>query len=216
VVISLVLCTVVAWRAGLVFTTVGRRVILFGILGGIAMAFAFPAALEGVMERFQYDDTADRFKTTLEVLPPVSMSTYDYPFFGVGTGMQQNYRGQFGLGDSEIGWVESESGKYLVELGAIGYLLVWLSKFGLVMLLWRASNILKRAGRRPAAGAAVAYALLTFYGPLTFDHNYAALYFLGLGFILQEVVRAWPRASAGEPAKKTPLPVVSRDPAAVH
>ena len=58
------------------------------------------------------------------------------------------------------------------------------------MVLWRSSKILKKAGRRAASAGAVAYALLGLYGSLVFDHIYSALFFVGFGFILQEVVQA--------------------------
>jgi hypothetical protein len=199
IVIAIGMCALVAWRAGLVFTTAGRRVIVLAGLAAVAMIFAFPEAIQGVMDRFEFDDTGDRFKSGLEVLPPVTMSNYDFPFFGLGTGMEQNYRGQFGISDTEIPWLEAEPAKYLFELGAIGYLLVWVARVGLVVLLWKASRILKAAGRRAAAGGALAYAALTFCGSITFDHYYSALYFVGLGFILQEVVTAWPVIYGGGP-----------------
>jgi len=81
----------------------------------------------------------------------------------------------------------------------------------LIVALLRAYAILKRAGRRGAAAAALSYALLTMNGNLTFDHIWQALYFMGCGFILSEVVAvqranvtvplvARPRDPIGEPA----------------
>ena len=49
-------------------------------------------------------------------------------------------------------------------------------------------TILKQAGRRGSASAALSYAALTMFGNLAFDHNWQALYFVGCGFILAEVV----------------------------
>jgi hypothetical protein len=76
----------------------------------------------------------------------------------------------------------------LIELGPVGYLLVWTAKLGLIIALIRAYALLKRAGRRGAAGAALSYAALTMVGSQTFDHVWQALYFLGCGFILAEVI----------------------------
>jgi hypothetical protein len=84
--------------------------------------------------------------------------------------------------------MEQEPARYLAELGPIGYLLVWTAKLGLIVALLRAYGILKRGGRRGAAAAAVSYAFLTMNGNLTFDHIWQALYFIGCGFILAEVV----------------------------
>jgi hypothetical protein len=190
-VIALVLCGLVAWRAGLVFTSAGRRVILLGILAALAMVFVFPDAVRGVMDRFGDDDTGERFNWLYFTLPPVAIATVEYPFFGLGTGMQQNFRNLFHVYDGKYA-AELEISRHLIELGVPGYLLIWITKFGIMIALWKASKILTKAGRRAAAGAALSYALLTFYGHLTFDHIYAALYFVGLGFILQEVVDAWP------------------------
>jgi hypothetical protein len=186
--ISMALCTMVVWRAGLFFTRTGRRVIIIAVAAGFTLVFAFPDALQGVMDRFEGDDTKDRAIELLTILPPVALIKYDYTPLGVGTGMMQNFRGQFGVyDDAQV--AEGEVGRYLVELGSIGYLLVWMAKLGLVVVLWRSSKILKRAGRRAPAAGALAYALLGLYGSLTFDHIYSSLFFVGFGFIFQEVVQ---------------------------
>ena len=56
------------------------------------------------------------------------------------------------------------------------------------MALLRARAILRRAGRRGASAAALSYAILTLVGSLTYDHIWQALYFMGCGFVLAEVV----------------------------
>ncbi len=102
--------------------------------------------------------------------------------------MEQNARTSFG---AETAWdVESENGRYLAELGPIGYMLVWISKIGLLVALLRGYGMLKRAGRRGSAGAALSFAALTLFGNLTFDHYWQALFFLGCGFILAEICRS--------------------------
>jgi hypothetical protein len=187
--LSLALCTMVVWRAGLIFTPVGRRVIVLAVAAGFTSVFAFPDALQGVMDRFEGEDTQDRAGQILNVFPPVAMARYDdYPIFGIGTGMMQNFRDQLGVRD-EIYAVESDVGRCLVELGAGGYLVVWAAKLGLVVALWRSSKILKKAGRRAASAGALAYALLGLYGNLVFDHIYSSLFFVGFGFIFCEVVQ---------------------------
>jgi hypothetical protein len=57
-----------------------------------------------------------------------------------------------------------------------------------MVALLRSYSILKRAGRRGSSGAALSYAAMTMVGNLTFDHNWQALYFMGCGFVLAEVV----------------------------
>ena len=83
--------------------------------------------------------------------------------------------------------VEQEFERLLVELGTLGFLLIWTIKLGLSVALYRAHRLLKHAGRRGASTAALSYAILTMVGSLTFDHVWQALYFIGCGFILAEV-----------------------------
>jgi hypothetical protein len=111
--------------------------------------------------------------------------------------MQQNARGSLRI-QPEYEY-EAETGRYLIELGPVGFLLVWTAKLGLIVALVRAYAILKRAGKRGSAGAALSYAALTMFGYLTFDHIWQALYFMGCGYILAEVVavmRGDPNAAA--------------------
>jgi hypothetical protein len=103
--------------------------------------------------------------------------------------MQQNARIPMGI-PCEY-YSEGENGRYLIELGLPGYLLIWTAgKLGLCVALLRAYTYLKKAKRRAAAGAALAYSLLTLLGNLTFDHVWQALFFTGCGFILSEVLEA--------------------------
>jgi hypothetical protein len=190
-VIGLFLLGLVARQAGFLFTPVGRRVIVGGTLAIASVIYIFPESLQGVMDRFDSDDTRDRFEAIYTVLPPYAMMSIEYPFFGIGTGMQQNFRNLFGVdyGDYES---ELEVGRYLIELGVPGYLLVWASRIGLLVAFLRAAKLFRKAKRRAATGAALVYALLTFYGNLTFDHIWQALFFTGAGFILSELVQVWP------------------------
>jgi hypothetical protein len=124
--------------------------------------------------------------------------------------MQQNARGTFRIYPKYE--EELEPCRYLVELGPIGYLAVWTARLGLIIALLRAYRILKRAGRRGAAAAALSYAALTLNGTLTFDHIWQALYFLGCGFILAEVV-AVQRSKQPSPAAPEAAPVGPSAPA---
>jgi hypothetical protein len=195
VVLGVLVLVITTWTAGLLFTRVGRRVIIGGIIAVVLATVAFPEALEGVRARFDSEETGDRLQSTFTVLPPVAMTTFDYPTMGVGTGMQQNVRSSLGVPAST--YVEElPAGRYLVELGPIGYLLVWVSTLGMMVALIRASFILKRGGRRAAAGAALSYAAITFFTNTAFDHISQALYFLGCGFILSEVMNVNAEAAA--------------------
>jgi hypothetical protein len=188
VLLGVAVLLMMAWASGLFFTRIGRRILVGGGVAAILAVVVFPDAFLGVQDRFgNTDETIGRIMETAAVLPPVALSIYNYPPLGIGTGMQQNARFSLHADSSEYA-AESEVGRYLVELGPIGYLIVWTTKLGLVVGLARAYAILKRAGRRGAAGAALSYAVLTMFGNLTFDHVWQALYFLGCGFVLAEVV----------------------------
>ncbi|HLK88493.1 MAG TPA: hypothetical protein VKZ18_01285 [Polyangia bacterium] len=187
IVIGLAVLGLSVWSAGLFFTRVGRRVLIGGLAAAVVSVVAFPEAMIGVQSRFEnQDDTRGRFEEVATLLPPVAIATYKYPPLGIGTGMQQNARFSFHVGTD---WdVESELGRYLVELGPVGFVFFWVTKLGLMVGLVRAHGILKRAGRRGGAAAALSYAAMTMFGNLTFDHNWQALYFLGCGFVLSDVL----------------------------
>jgi hypothetical protein len=174
------------WSAGLFFTRIGRRVLLGGGVAVFLSVFAFPEAMLGVESRFgNPEETRGRFAQLATFIPPVALLTLDYPMAGTGTGMQQNARATMGgYGKWEA---EGEVDRLLIELGPIGFLLIWFARFGLLVALLRAHRMLKKAGRRGAASAALSYAALTLMGNLVFDHVYQALYFTGCGFILAEV-----------------------------
>ena len=194
-----------AWSAGMLFTRIGRRIVIGGVAAGVLAVVVFPDAFFGVQSRFaNVEETQSRYGQMAGTLvPPLAMATFDYPAFGLGTGMMQNARVMLRI-PSPIE-VEAESGRYLAELGPVGYLLIWTTKLGLLVALVRAHRILKRAGRRGAAAAALSYAFLTLIGNLTFDHIWQALYFLGCGSILAEVVSVL-RERAAATAVTTPVP----------
>jgi hypothetical protein len=175
------------WAAGLFFTRVGRRILLGAVAAAVLATVVFPDAILGVESRFDNtDETNSRFVELGSLLPPIALAVNDYPPIGLGTGMEQNARVSFGLSTP---WdVEAENGRYLMELGPVGFLLVWIAKMGLMVALLRGYKMLKRAGRRGSAAAALSFAALTMVGSLTFDHNWQALFFLGCGFILAEIV----------------------------
>jgi len=177
---------VVMFVSGFLATRAGRRVAVAGALALVATLATAPDAVESLRSRFEGDDTGDRLMDQMYVLPPVAIAVIDFPAFGIGTGMQQNARLALNVAtpwDNEL-----EPARVLIELGLPGYLLVWMARFGLVIALVRAARYLKTNRRYGAAGAAAAYAALTMFGSLTFDHVWQALYFTGVGLILREVV----------------------------
>ena len=209
VIVGAVVLLITMWTAGLFFTTLGRRVLIGGVLAVVVAGFAFPDAFLGVQSRFENtEETASRLKTVGTFIPPIALAVVDYPMLGIGTGMQQNAR--YSLLDPNWTAEEGEMEKYLSELGPVGFLLIWTAKLGLMVALLRAYALLKRAGKRGSAGAALSYAALTMIGDLAFDHNWQALYFTGCGFILAEVLEAR-RAAATQPA----TPEVQAEPLAL-
>lgn len=207
VVLAMGTMALVIWSGGLLSRAV-RRV---GVVAVLAAALAFvvvPEAIEGVQDRFGLDDTRNRFGEILDLLPPFAIARNAHPMWGIGTGMQQNARVGLQIGSD---WEsEGEPGRYLIELGVPGYLLVWLARLGLSVALLRAALELRRAKRGAIAGVALAYAFFAVQGNLTFDHVFQALFFVGVGFILAEVMevrreaRARAATSLARPAGTAP------------
>jgi hypothetical protein len=177
---------IVARQAGLLRSKVGRRMIVGGAIAAfLALSFS-PDAVQGVEDRFKGEDTETRLLGIAELFPPYAVTALDYPVLGIGTGMQQNAR--FTLGLTQDRWnAEGEVGRFLIELGAPGYLAFWVARVGLALLLWRAGQMAKRLKQPAIAGAAFGYVPLTFMGNIVFDHIYQALYFVGVGLILQSI-----------------------------
>jgi hypothetical protein len=179
------LIVLIAWGAGFLFTKAGRRLIIGGFVLVATTFTAFPAGMEGVFSRLGSSDSRSRFDDTLNILPPVALYTFNYPWMGIGTGMQQNVRAQLGIPSYQYN-AESEPEKQLIELGIPGYMLYWFARLGICVALIKASRILRRDGRGAVAGAAMGIAALTFFGNLTFDHIWQALFFVAVGYILLE------------------------------
>jgi hypothetical protein len=197
-----------AWAAGLFFTRLGRRVLVGGLAASLLGVVAFPDALLGVRRRFSNEEeTNTRYMMiAATLLPPVAIMVVDHPPLGIGTGMLQNARSNLGITAPYD--VEQDYGRHLVELGTFGFLVIWTIKMGLAIALLRAYKLLKSAGRRGASAAALSYALLTTIGNLTFDHVWQALYFVGCGFILAEIIAVLrARAPAVVPVARPMTPV---------
>jgi hypothetical protein len=194
------------WTAGLFKTRIGRRALVGGLMAAVVSVAAFPDAFLGVRSRFDdQEETNSRYVLmATAVLPPLAIGMLEHPPLGIGTGMQQNARVHMGISTRYV--QEVEPGRYLVELGTFGFLVVWTAKLGLVVALVRAYRLLKRAGRRGAATASLSYAVLTMAGNLTFDHIWQALYFVGCGFILAEVLSVM-RARAAVAPVPEPMPI---------
>jgi hypothetical protein len=178
----------IVWVSDVVRTRRGRIALAAVTLVASAGVMWSGEAVEGLRERFTYDDTDSRVWEILDILPPVAMARSEYPVLGIGTGMQQNAR--ISLGVTSEWNTEGETGRILIELGAPGYLLVWLARLGLSVALLRGYLLLRSAGRKPAAGICLALAVLTQLGALTIDHVWQALYFLALGLILPMISAA--------------------------
>lgn len=195
VVLSVITVGIVFWVTGLLRTRAGRAIGIAAVVVAIAGWLGSRDAVEGVRSRFEdSQETEGRFVDGLQLFPPVAIAVNDHPVLGIGTGMQQNARVLMRV--NPVWNSEGEPGRYLIELGTLGYLLVWLARLGLAVALVRASRWARSAGRLSMAGLALAFVPLTFLGNLTFDHIWQALYFAGLGLILRDLVAVlpWPGA----------------------
>ena len=141
----------------------------------------FPDAVEGIKSRFGLSDTPERVGEVAAYVPVWALANLDYPFWGVGTGMQQNARGIFGV-TSE--WVsEGDVGRYLIEIGAVGYVLFWIARLGLAVALWRLSLRLRRYSIG-VSGVALSLAAYSLIANITFDHVSQSLFFFLCGAVL--------------------------------
>jgi hypothetical protein len=176
-----------ALGSGVIRSRAGRRALLAGALTFPLAVYIAPEAVRGVQDRWEAKDSENRIMEKLALLPPVSMSQYTYPAFGIGTGMQQNARKSMGV---RTHWfVENPEGRYLIELGVIGYLLFWFVRIGLVFALVKAGLRLRSWQRRPHAAAAFGLAAVTMMGGLAHDHVWQAIYFVSVGFVLASLVQ---------------------------
>ncbi len=175
---------VIFWETGALSTRRGWALLVLAVALAEAPKLLAPESVKGTASRFAGDDTRGRFLEGLQVLPPVALAFYQYPPLGIGTGMQQNAR--FALGVRTTWDTELEIGRYLIELGPIGYLLVWTCRLGLCVALARAARALRTARRREWAGLSVALAGLAVIGNFVFNHVFQALFFVMVGLILRQ------------------------------
>jgi hypothetical protein len=213
VLLGVLVLVITGWSTGFFTTAAGRRVLIGGVVGIIAAVAAFPDAFLGVQSRFAAsEETAERLKSLTSILPPVALATFDYPLAGAGTGITQNAAVTLHVYTKWIGEIEMQ--RLLIELGPAGFLLAWAARLGLLVAFVRAASILKRAGRRAVAGAALSYGAVTFFGNLVYDHVWQSLYFVGAGFILAETKAALDTMRAAAERKRAaavgPPPVSAR------
>jgi hypothetical protein len=197
---AVILCAagliVLLFRSGFVRNRTGRWTLIAIALAAGVSFYRADEAVEGVVSRFEGGDTPHRMENALLILPPLALTLVPYPLFGIGTGMQQSARYQLNI-PTEYG-LEDEPPRLLVELGVVGYVCFWLARLGLIVALWRASGILKRAARMGAAGGAAALAVLTMFNSIVFDHVWQALFFTAVGIVLSataDAVKTQPNSS---------------------
>lgn len=177
---------VVVMTAGVIHSRTGRRAIVAGMVAIPLVLYAAPQAITGVMSRFEGPDTSKRILQYFDVLPPVTLTSYDYPLAGTGTGTMQNARLAFGVTSPFT--IEPPEGRLVVEQGPIGYLLFWLARLGLVIGLLKGGQYLRRRGQRGVAGGAFALAALAPLGDFVFDHVWQSLYFTAIGLVFAALV----------------------------
>lgn len=197
-------------------TRQGRRIIAGAALAGVVAVVVAPEAIQGVTDRFQRneDETAGRVLEVLNQIPVVAAVHFDYPFLGIGTGLQQN--AATALGVKRGGWAaENEPHRILIEEGLLGFALVWMCRLAMVVGLVRAARALKKVGRGATSGLALALAAQAFLIPLAFDHVAQALYMITVGFVLHAAsaipslgqVQTRPRAMRGAGSMPLAAPI---------
>jgi hypothetical protein len=193
---------VLVWSAVTLPLVLGLRRILRRGISGLALPIAlvlagafissifFPDALSGVLDRFEQAEESQRRVTSMfAAFPPVALLSFDYPFFGIGTGMQLNARWAFGI--PMVDWDgELEPHRMLIEFGAVGYLIVWMSRLGLIVALARAHLVLAARKMDGMSGLALAMIPLAAMGQIATDHLFQALFFLNVSFVLASIVHA--------------------------
>ncbi|MFW6086489.1 MAG: hypothetical protein ACODAG_04735 [Myxococcota bacterium] len=218
-----VFLAIVVLSSGLIRSRAARRAVAAAIVALPLTVLLAPQAVQGVADRWEGPDTRQRLLEPLYVLPPVAIGTFEFPTMGIGTGMQQTAR--VALGVRAPYNIEPAEGRYLVELGLVGYLLFWLARIGLVVALIKAGTRLRRAGRRGIGGACFGFALLTMFSNFAFDHVWQALYFTGLGLYLRALHEARTEANQRTlararqpllPQRATPAPAVHTSRHALH
>jgi len=185
-VLSAAAMAIVLWRAGLLRTRAGRRVAALAATALLAMTWLVPEAAQGVRDRFDSDETSGRVVGALIGVTPAPLLLNDYPALGVGTGTQHNAAKILGRTGQWV--VEGEPDRYLVELGAPGFVLMYLRRVGLAVALVRISGRLRRLGQAPASGVALVLAVVAMTASIVFDHVLQALFFFAAGLLLAGVV----------------------------
>lgn len=181
----------IGWRA---FTT--RTIIMVIVvmtLGFGGLWFFLPDTIQGMLDRFSNpEETRGRFELAAGAFAPVALLLFDYPAMGIGTGMMLSARQALGvLG----GWqAEVEPHRILVELGLVGYLLVWMCRVGLIVALLRIRRALAAQGARSMARFALALIPTAFINQIVMDHVAQALFFLSFGILLAIAIQGAERS----------------------
>jgi hypothetical protein len=112
---------------------------------------------------------------------------------------------------------ESESGRVMMELGPLGFFLIYFARVGLVLLTLRQALRLRTAFHRAVAISALLFLLVMIPGGIVFEVTAGVYYWFlaGLVFLVsrldQEAVAAARRAAA-VPTTPRPLPAVAPAP----
>jgi hypothetical protein len=180
-------CLAVLGLSGTFRSRRGKMAFVAMVLAVAAGVWSVPDAVQGVQDRFGSGDTSQRFTDLALAIPVYTILNTDFPPIGAGVGVLQNAGAALQF---RAGWdVEAEPQRVLIELGLLGYLLVWLSRFFLAVALIRAGRMLSRGGVRAWAGVAWTYAGFAVLLPLTTDHIAQSLFFVGVGLILARLLQ---------------------------
>ncbi len=190
----------------------GRLMIGFALLA-VFLSYAAPEALEAFQDRaFGSSDSSSRYSAPF--LSPFEIIGDAGPF-GYGIGATHQTAAAVTKGIAPYSWLdglitEVESGRIMLELGPVGFLLVYWVRIYLIFFALRQVFALRTGFHRALAIAAFLFFLAQLPGNLVFDVT-ADVYYWFLGGLLMTVMRLDRPADAAVPTR-APRRTVAADP----
>ncbi|HEX5758307.1 MAG TPA: hypothetical protein VF121_03870 [Thermoanaerobaculia bacterium] len=206
---------------------IGRQVLVLGLLAAV-LGYAAPDAFEAFRGRAAgRGDVRSRIAAPF-VAPFTSMD--EAGFFGFGIGATHQAAAAVASQTLPYSWLrgdrpEVESGRVMLELGPLGFVLVYFVRLYLVVFALGQALRLRTRFHRALATAAFLIFLAQLPGAVVFDPTMGVYYWLLGGLLLtamrldREAVRAAAAAAAPRPHRPmlpVPVPALTRSRAAWH
>lgn len=192
--------------------TAARLLLAASIVGG-GVAYAAPEAMEAFMGRAQgATDTLGRM--TSPFTAPFS-SLDDAGLFGLGIGATHQAASALVSGPNPFSWmrgiaVEAESGRVMLELGPIGFLLIYFVRLSIAAHALSTVLTLRTRFHRAIATACFLFAVAAITGTVVFDPTAAVYYWFFAGLLMavkqldRQMVAAQPPAAVKRPVGPRP------------